>query len=82
MASEPNKTYLCDSSHYQHDVDVPPKHRPLAGTKCPMYWLGSPCKGRLWRVGNGSKAENATAKEKLFQDQLKASVMRATKVNA
>lgn len=77
MAVEANKTYLCDSESYQHSVDVPPKYRALAGSKCPAYDRGSPCKGRLWRVGDGSRKENAEAKAKLEELRAKAERMRS-----
>lgn len=40
--------YECSSGH--HEVAAP---KPL--NKCPGYWLGSPCRGKLVRVGKGSR---------------------------
>lgn len=46
--------YTCSSGRHE----LASRH-PL--TKCPGYWLGSPCKGTLTRVGKGSRPKKEKA---------------------
>lgn len=52
---------LVCTKNERHEVAHPPTHKPM--TTCPVYHLGSPCRGTLKRVGKGSRpgAKSAAA---------------------
>ena len=48
--------YECSEGH---EFSVDPARSPKPVKRCPVYHLGSPCKGTLSRYGKGARQANA-----------------------